>query len=652
MSSSINNDLSWVFRKVPPDGGRDFGNSGFEAFRHSIDTFTREVIQNSLDATLGKPPRLALKFRLIRLRNKDLQQFQNIIQWSSLHDHIKSAAAGAARQRIGHRLKQGLQQVEQEQFLDWLIVEESGTSGLAGPETGEGSFAALCRNNFDSQQKNTAAGGSFGLGKAALWIASRVSTVIFSSSVQNADIPANKNNPRVFGRTELVWHQHGGGDYAGPGWFGQPDEIQDQIHSAWSNFPWLREIGLDRPAGVSGTSIGIVGFHDADSEITPTPEKLLEKLAASAAKWYFPVMTDGRLSVSTELYDSLAHLADRKPTKTTLVDPTADLAPWVATLQDLPNAPYEAELRQPGETVVRHVKLKIPPSRDSASIETVHFAKLLVRKLPPESQVQNGQTIGMLRGRGMIVQYRDPRSNLLSSSSFLAILLAGTAAGNSREDAIAESFLRIAEPPAHDRWEGDGSDLMIHYKRGGKSNLKEFHQEVIQTLKSVLESPQAIANDAPKILRNLFPFGNENPGKIDRPSPRIQELEGRIDAEDRWEIKAKLKLKTAREVRRYRPVLQFDADSGKSHDVRWQFLTVHQPRTVNVEAGQILVVPPKVATIQLSGLTDPATHPISARLARVSLVLKPAEDDNANDLDDEAVEFMETVQTELNFGKD
>ena len=133
MSSSINNDLSWVFRKVPPDGGRDFGNSGFEAFRHSIDTFTREVIQNSLDATLGKPPRLALKFRLIRLRNKDLQQFQNIIQWSSLHDHIKSAAAGAARQRIGHRLKQGLQQVEQEQFLDWLIVEESGTSGLAGP---------------------------------------------------------------------------------------------------------------------------------------------------------------------------------------------------------------------------------------------------------------------------------------------------------------------------------------------------------------------------------------------------------------------------------------------------------------------------------------------------------------------------------------
>ena len=650
MSTSTLSRLNWLFRRVPPDGGRDFGNSGFEAFKHSIDTFTREVIQNSLDATIEKPGRLALKFRLLRLKGRDLEQFQEIIQWSDLHGHIKSAALGAANQRIGHRLKQGLEQFEQDKFLDWLIVEESGTTGLTGPETGQGSFAALCRNNFDSHQKNTAAGGSFGLGKAALWIASRMSTVIFASSVQNSDLPAGKTNPRVFGRTELVWHQHGGNDYAGPGWFGEPDHTHEQIFSGWSDYPWLKTIGMDRPAGMPGTSIGIVGFHDADAESTPSPEKLLEKLAESAAKWYFPVMSDGRLTVTTELYSSLENLALRSPVKSSKIDPVTSLSQWISTLEKVNVASETAELRLPNETIIRKVPLVIPAPKDSPpkTIETIHHAKLLVTKLPPNSQALNLQTIAMLRGRGMIVQYRDARSNLLSSSSFVAILLAGTAAGHSPEDIAAEAFLRIAEPPAHDRWDGDGSDLTIHYKRGGKKSLTEFHQAVLQTLKSVLESPHAVANDAPKILRNLFPFGNESPGKIERPSPRIQELQGKIDAEDRWDIKAKLKLKTSKVVRRFRPVLQFDADSGKNENAQWKFLNVQQPRSVTVEAGQILVVPPKVATIHLTGLTDPSSHPISARFSRVTLVLKPAEEDDS--LEDD--EFIAAAQNEFNFDQD
>ena len=106
MELTETDNQTWLFRKVPPDGGRDFGNSGFEAFKHSIDTFTREVIQNSLDATVDPAKGLQLKFRLIRLKGEDLKRFQEIIQWSKLHDHIRAAATGAAKQRIGHRLKQ------------------------------------------------------------------------------------------------------------------------------------------------------------------------------------------------------------------------------------------------------------------------------------------------------------------------------------------------------------------------------------------------------------------------------------------------------------------------------------------------------------------------------------------------------------------
>ena len=649
MGTSASGNPGWLFRKVPPDGGRDFGNSGFEAFKHSIDTFTREVIQNSLDATLESANGLHLKFRLIRLKGEDLKKFQAIIHWADLHAHIQSAASGASKQRIGHRLRQGLEQVEQEKFLDWLIVEEHGTSGLVGSEVGVGQFAALCRNNFDSHQKNTSAGGSFGLGKAALWIASRVSTVLFSSSVQKNELPEGKSNPRIFGRTELVWHQHDQADYSGPGWFGVPNQTADQVVSTWSNPGWLREIGLDRPDGTTGTSIGIVGFHDADSESTPSASELLNKLAASAAMWYFPVMTDGRLKVTIERYDSLRSIAARTPEFAQDVDPAATLAAWVSTLQRLKSESFALELRAPGDCVVRDVLLKIPPVKDSPprSLEMCHQAKLLVAKLPPDSQLLNGQKIAMLRGRGMVVQYRDPRSNLLTSTSFVAILLAGKAVGSEPEDIAAEAFLRIAEPPAHDRWDGDGADLPIHYKKGGKKFLGDFHLAITQALKSVLESPQAFVDDAPKILRNLFPFGNETPGRIDRPSPRIQDLKGEIDQENCWNIHAKLKLKTSKQMQRLRPVLQFDADSGKNQDILWKSLTVVMPKTVIVEANQILVVPPRVSLIHLIAISDASTHPVSAKLSRVTLVLKPAEVDSAEDQIEELT--PEFVQSEIRF---
>ena len=649
MELTDTDNQTWLFRKVPPDGGRDFGNSGFEAFKHSIDTFTREVIQNSLDATVDPAKGLQLKFRLIRLKGEDLKRFQEIIQWSKLHDHIRAAATGAAKQRIGHRLKQGLEQVQEEKFLDWLIVEEYGTTGLVGPEVGVGSFAALCRNNFDSHQKNTSAGGSFGLGKAALWIASRVSTVLFSSSVKQSYLPSGKSNPRVFGRTELVWHQYDQSDYAGPGWFGLPNESTNQVFSSWKDHKWLKEIGLDRPVGSTGTSIGIVGFHDADSESTPSAEVLLEKLATSASQWYFPVMTDQRLTVTIERYESLKTLANRTPEYSKTIDPSLTLAPWVSSLLKLSSGSVQSEIRLPGDTVVRNVLLKIPPLKESPprTLELCHQAKLLVTKLAPNNRILNGQTIGMLRGRGMIVQYRDPRSNLLTSSSYIAILLAGTAVGSTPEDIAAEAFLRIAEPPAHDRWDGDGSDLLIHYKKGGKKYLGDFQLAVTQALKSILETPQAFADDAPKILRNLFPFGNETPGKIDRPSPRIQELKGHIDSEGRWEIIAKLKLKTSKSSRRFRPLLQFDADSGKSQNVQWESLSIVLPKSVMIEDGQILIVPPKVATIQLIGVTDASTHPVPAKLARVSLVLKPAEADQADELIQESP--SENDQLEISF---
>ena len=76
-------------------------------------------------------------------------------------------------------------------------------------------------------------------------------------------------------------------------------------------------------------------------------------------------------------------------------------------------------------------------------------------------------------------------------------------------------------------------------------------------------------------------------------------------------------------------------------------MSIVLPKSVMIEDGQILIVPPKVATIQLIGVTDASTHPVPAKLARVSLVLKPAEVDQADELIQESP--SENDQLEISF---
>ena len=62
-------------------------------------------------------------------------------------------------------------------------------------------------------------GGAYGLGKAVLWRASRLSTVLFHSILS---VPAEgRGRSRLIGRCDLSWHEYGAVSYAGPGWFGR-----------------------------------------------------------------------------------------------------------------------------------------------------------------------------------------------------------------------------------------------------------------------------------------------------------------------------------------------------------------------------------------------------------------------------------------------
>ncbi len=159
-------EAGWRFREVPEDGALDYGNANIWAFTPDLDTLVREVGQNTLDVI--RDSTASLVFRVITVEGSRLEDFLAALRWSDLQRHI--AASARSGQKLGRALQRGLDELESKGRLTMLRIEEHGTWGLTGAERGEGSnFAALTRNNLDSQKRSSAAGGAFGLGKAVLW---------------------------------------------------------------------------------------------------------------------------------------------------------------------------------------------------------------------------------------------------------------------------------------------------------------------------------------------------------------------------------------------------------------------------------------------------------------------------------------------------
>ena len=79
-----------------------------------------------------------------------------------LRPHLDASAEN--KQKLGTLLLDGLARVDKDDQLLLLLIEDNGTSGLTGPETGNGHFTALCRNNLDSNKEGAAAGAGVLLG--------------------------------------------------------------------------------------------------------------------------------------------------------------------------------------------------------------------------------------------------------------------------------------------------------------------------------------------------------------------------------------------------------------------------------------------------------------------------------------------------------
>ena len=190
--------IDWVFEPSPTSGARTGGNVAEYAFRPDIETFVREIIQNVLDNASSNGEGAKVTFRLVFLKGEPLKEFLNALHWNQLRPHLEAAGY----QKTGLPFGQALSRFDASDSLLLLVVEDKNTTGLTGDEKGDSNFASLCRNTLYSNKSSETAGGSYGLGKAVLWLFSDFSTVVFNS-VLEIETSLGKS-PRLIGRSEVT----------------------------------------------------------------------------------------------------------------------------------------------------------------------------------------------------------------------------------------------------------------------------------------------------------------------------------------------------------------------------------------------------------------------------------------------------------------
>lgn len=609
--------VDWRFREAPKDGGRDYGNANVWSLDPGLDVLVREVLQNAKDAAVSVDKKVEVVFRIISLTGKDFSDFRESLKWDELRKHLKASSDN--KQKLGTLLQDGLQRVDDEDQLLLLLIDDSGTSGLTGPEKGTGHFTALCRNNLDSNKEGAiaGAGGAFGLGKAVLWRASRLSTVLFCSHLAKPEDGQTQN--RIFGRCELAWHEVDNDTFAGPGWFGRTDDDGTAV-SYWGNQTLARDLFLNREG--TGTTACVVGFHDASADIDRDPVTLARELVRAAAENFFPAVVADKLGVRVEVYGSGQDYRDKNAAFAQTVNPESYVPAAVRMLKAYQEDRTVERLGDTtNEVAAKEVVLTVPKRNASPRhAEHEHKAVLLLTPADDDAEVleserQNG--LAMFRGHGMVVQLKDLTGTCLGARPFHALLLCGrapefiapeVARSNPQADAAAEMFLRTAEPPSHNQWTAT-PDLKAVYARGCKSRLDAFLKAAADAVRELVKPTPKDTGDGPNALKELFRIGAE-PAPTER--PRVVEQKGTVEGDGdqaRWRVTARVRMKARRAPMKLTPAVYFLAETGTGTAVAWASLKAEK----NCEAhGFSLIVPPDTREVRFSGVTDPGSHPIPA----------------------------------------
>lgn len=627
-------DGTWQWRPPPPDQGQDFGNANAFATAPTLETLVRETGQNSLDAAVDHG-KVTMRYKLIQL-TKNTPAFDAFKRSSGLKDLLEHVTAAAEhKQKIGARLRSGLDEFLASDKLTLLRVDDYGTTGLYGRESPRkkderNPYYSLVRNNLDTSKATSTAGGSYGLGKAVNWSLSALLTVLVASEL-HPDYAGNwpRDKLRVSGKAELTWHQVHGDTFAGPGWLSAPGSHYESI---WMDGSQLVPLQLNRKemstsvnrAARWGTSLLIVGFMGSVNKAD-----VIAELDEVVARNFWPAILDDQLRVEIE------HEIDGVTISNLTVDPHEHVPSFCAAYEGYLQGKHSTSTElHAGDTVVQPVNLALMPTKpgqkevEKLQEQTEGETHLVVRVVPHSYTGKDAallENVALIRGRRMVVRYLAKKNLLVGGQTFHGLLLAGLAARNAAHAKNVEEFLRAAEPPAHDRWEYS-ADLSTIYRAGTGERLKEFFDRLTNELKKIVRPQTGDSPQGPLELRQLL-RSTESGAPGSRPKPILHALRAKFnEGEGQWQVSGTVSAPDSLLPVFVLPELSLEVESGRSLTLGWEQLIVDGEYSEG--DGRILVTD-STRKIKFKGLSARFAQDVPAGASRLAINLSWAAADDA-----------------------
>ena len=429
------------------------------------------------------------------------------------------------------------------------------------------------------------AGGAFGFGKFALMKASMFHTLLFNSNISDISSPRNKGERsvnlsdysdgkklnRFVGQCGLADHRlekdgrleefGSTGQFGKIGTYRKPnrqgsENILDKVGSVWNNKELVKSLYLDR-GNEAGTSVMIVGYNptlDIDEKKYEDIElqEIVNVIRETVSINFWPAIVKnpkfGRnLEVFVEAYEN-----NQTVVKKEKIDPSIIMEPYISLYKEyeegLDNPEHnfidKESLNEVGSTSARVLHLDIPKTKPKNRIgeekfhpEVNHDMAILTKVLSranPKVPKECINTIALVRGPGMIVNYEFSTQLRNVPKSFVSVAFAGTFVQSDEDAIVAERFFRNAENVKHDEW-GASSAIRYLYPRGILGHLKnEIMSQMPKLVKSLFQRRLNVTSDIPKYMQNklTIPGDDEGISEKEKTSFSLYVNEIRLDGED------------------------------------------------------------------------------------------------------------------------
>ncbi len=169
--------------EIKKKGSDGMANAAIETFRSGniMSGFIRELVQNSQDARLDNNLPLKIRMRLFSIDKTDIPDFNE--SWMPIYNAVKKdwfSGYPGFFEKADEVLKNNK--------ITVLEYSDFNTTGLSGSDTDEkSSFSACVLSEGSSAEKSNDAGGSYGIGKNAVYGLSGIRTVLYSSLNTNEE---------------------------------------------------------------------------------------------------------------------------------------------------------------------------------------------------------------------------------------------------------------------------------------------------------------------------------------------------------------------------------------------------------------------------------------------------------------------------------